>query len=755
MKKNAMNSYDFSRINDKEFEDLVIDLLQAENPDCPIERFMAGRDGGIDGRFYHISDTVIIQCKQYVKSSYSSLLNSLKLEAPKVKALNPNRYILAICQDLTNKRKEEIIKIIGKEYLKSDDIITATDITHRISLNKSIERKYYKLWLNSTSVLFNLLHNDIIGKSLNFIEQIKENADKYVETQDLARAKKILEASDVIIITGDPGVGKTTLAEQICLAYILDGYQLILIEDDVSEGERVISPDSKQFFLYDDFLGRNYLDAIRNKEDSKIVRFINRIRRCENKKLVLTSRTTILNQGKATSEIFHINNTEKHEYEVELKNLDIIDKAKVLYSHLWLSELPIKYLDCIWEDKRYKKIVSHANYNPRLISFLTDYNKISHLPAESYWEHITNSLDNPSEIWHHMFTKQLPYNVYNLTYLVSLNNGMINEETLEESYENFLDITNYDRTQRSYIPFIECVRLSVKSTLQRKIDKNGTVTYDVLNPSVSDYLTNKINENQKIIPSYFSALTSIRSLHNLRNLSSKHLSERVVIQTVKCILQNINKKNSTQYIIELIQTIISNPKVDNESKINVAKLLGSSHLPFSEKNSNYDNDMTIILVWMLNNNCSWIDKDDLLNYLANSVANGVDVFNSEELTVLAQMAILLNDQNITIMLKNQLIEFWGEIIQDFIKDSNDFNSYYNPDESDNLHDEVKTYVKELLSESKLHFIDAEIESILDNFDPIDIIENNIQASSGWDYDNDDRPSGSNDYDAVDDIFHRE
>lgn len=750
-----MNSYDFNRINDKEFENLVIDILQAENPTVPIERFMAGRDGGIDGRFYHISGTIIIQCKQYVKSSYSSLLSSLRSEAPKVKKLNPQRYILAICQDLTSKRKEEIINIIGSQYLRSDDIITTQDITHKISLNKKIERKYYKLWLNSTTILFDLLHNDIIGKSLDFIEQIKDNADKYVKTQDFTKAKKILDAAGVIIITGDPGVGKTTLAEQVCLEYILDGYQLVLIEDDISEGERVFTPETKQFFLYDDFLGRNYLDALRNKEDSKIIRFINRFKKCENKKLVLTSRTTILNQGKATSEIFHINNTDRHEYEVELKNLDIVDKARVLYNHLWLSELPTDYLDCIWEDKRYKKIISHLNYNPRLISFLTDFKKISHFPPEDYWNHITNSLNNPSEIWHYMFTKQLPYNVYNLTYLVSLNDGSIDEETLSESYENFLEIKKYDRTQKSYIPFSECIRLSVKSTLQRKMDKNGKVTYDVLNPSVSDYLTNKINENQTEIPIYFAALTSIRSLYNLRSLASKHLPQKVLIQTVQKILQHIDCKHSEQYIIEFIRMVTSTPKVDDNNKLCVAKLLGSNQLPFSKINVEYDNNITIICVWMLNNNSAWINKDELTGYLANAVADGIDTFDSEELTTLSQLAILLNDSAIAYTLKQQLIAYWEDSVQDFIKDCNEFNNHYYHEDADKLLNEVKSYIQELLSESKLHFLDTEIGSILDRFDPVDIIENNIQASSGWDYDESDTMPSDSNYDAVDDIFYRE
>lgn len=465
-----MNSYDFSRLNDKDFEDLVIDLIKAEMPGTNIERFMPGRDSGMDGRFYTSGNNVIIQSKHYVNSSYPVLINNLKKEALKVAKLNPSRYILAVGKGLTDTRKNEIIRIFGQRYLRSDDIFSIDDITHKLSQNKNIERKYYKLWLNSTSVLTSILHNDIIGKSSHILEQIKSNSDKYVETQDFAIAKNKIEHFNTLIITGEPGVGKTTLAEQLCLNYILEGYQLVYIENDIDEGDKIIEPDTKQLFLYDDFLGRNYLEALRNKEDSKIVRFINRIRNKTEKKLILTSRTTILNQGKASSELFYINNTDKHEYEVEVKNLDIIDKAKVLYNHLWFSELPEQFKECIWKEKRYRKIISHKNYNPRLISFITDYDKISHLEPEHYWEYIVESLDNPTAIWDYMLTKQVPKCVYYLTYLVSLNNGKISEKDLCESYENYSELIDYDRTRNDYLDFKACTLHAVKSTLQRKLE---------------------------------------------------------------------------------------------------------------------------------------------------------------------------------------------------------------------------------------------------------------------------------------------
>ncbi len=46
-----MTDYDFSTLNDKEFESLCIDLLSVEFGK-QFTRFKADRDGGIDGRYF-------------------------------------------------------------------------------------------------------------------------------------------------------------------------------------------------------------------------------------------------------------------------------------------------------------------------------------------------------------------------------------------------------------------------------------------------------------------------------------------------------------------------------------------------------------------------------------------------------------------------------------------------------------------------------------------------------------------------------
>src|SRR5688500_16308878 len=113
-------NYDFLNLSPTEFELLVRDLLQAERS-VIIEDFPEGTDEGVDLRYTTAAgELVIIQCKRH--RTFNSLFRTLKGEISNVKALNPNRYVVATSLPLTIKRKRRIRELFG-EYIKSDEDI--------------------------------------------------------------------------------------------------------------------------------------------------------------------------------------------------------------------------------------------------------------------------------------------------------------------------------------------------------------------------------------------------------------------------------------------------------------------------------------------------------------------------------------------------------------------------------------------------------------------------------------------------------
>src|SRR5690606_33725637 len=61
----------------------------------------------------------------------------------------------------------------------------------------------------------------------------------------------------------------------------------------------------------------------------------------------------------------------------------------------------------ILENKFYFDIIQHKNYTPRIIEFITDYNRIKNFDSEDYKKFIIFNLDHPEEIWNDSFQNQI------------------------------------------------------------------------------------------------------------------------------------------------------------------------------------------------------------------------------------------------------------------------------------------------------------------------------------------------------------
>lgn len=124
-----MSNYTFDTVNDKEFEQIVADLL-SRKLGASIETFKPGKDGGVDGRYFEESgNEVIIQCKHWQKTSLSQLKSSLKIdEAPKVRKIDPAKYIFATSKELSRSDKKQIKKFFNPYIKCESDVLGREDL---------------------------------------------------------------------------------------------------------------------------------------------------------------------------------------------------------------------------------------------------------------------------------------------------------------------------------------------------------------------------------------------------------------------------------------------------------------------------------------------------------------------------------------------------------------------------------------------------------------------------------------------------
>ncbi|MFA5072123.1 MAG: restriction endonuclease [Candidatus Pacearchaeota archaeon] len=564
--------YDFSTLNDKELEILATDLLSIFY-NCRIERFKAGKDSGVDGRFFSPEKKeIIIQCKHYLKSGYSKLITNLKSESLKVKKINPEKYIFVTSLPLSRKNKEEIKSIFYPYIKQADDIFGKEDLNVLISNQPEIEERHFKLWINNTTVLKRLLNNAIKGRSEFELGEIIKRSCRYIKTDSYLEALKELKDKRVIIISGEPGIGKTTLAENLCLYFASKNYEFVSIQESLSEAENIFEKTKKQIFYYDDFLGSVYLEAIENKKDSHIVSFINRIRGDKNKLFILTSRTNILNSGIYYSKEFSVSNVKKNEFMLIIKNLSKIDKAKILYNHIYFSELNEDYIEEIYKNDRYLSIIKHNNFNPRIINFITDIERLEGVASFNYWDYIENSLTNPKDIWIDCFKNQSNDYIRNLVFLVVFNGGEINEEDLRKSFDKINEIENIKNTSNTVKDFNSMTELATKSFLNRyKLPNEINYRYSLFNPSIADFIISEYKENEKKLINIYLSLNTLKSLKELTSLEfSKVIKNSNILKIKNAILDDafISDKNN-DYLIYISEYFTK----DDSKKIEIINFL--------------------------------------------------------------------------------------------------------------------------------------------------------------------------------------
>lgn len=524
-----MIDYLFNTLNDKEFEILVCDLLSREFK-TRIERFKAGKDGGIDGRFFSDKkETVIIQIKHY--SDFSNLKSKLKnSELEKVKVLNPSRYIVVTSLPLSPKNKDEI-KTIFEGYIQSTaDIWGREGLNDLIKEHEDIKKHHPKLWLNSVTDIQNLLFNSTLGRSEEMLKDMSKQLQIYHYTSSHKEARDIIDKNKVLIVTGMPGIGKTTLAKQISYEYSSQGFELFDIHN-IKEAEDLFINEKRQLFYFDDFLGSNLLEVLEKNEDSHVVKFIKRIHQSSNKCFILTSRSNILSQGKQLSEKFSQENINQHEFEVQITSLKKKDKAVILYNHMYFSALKSEFIDEIYHEQRYKQIIAHRNFNPRLISLITDTQKLKDKNKKEYWDFIHQSLENPREIWRGAIENQTTEVGKHIIVALSLNNDSIDKEFMQE-----LVIRIRETFKIQHESFDSIIKPLVGSLLNQNIYNKKRVTFELFDPSVTDFVYNEYMSDWDYVVKLTLCLRTDSTLRHIKNMLK---NEYISLSNYDCIIMKL------------------------------------------------------------------------------------------------------------------------------------------------------------------------------------------------------------------------
>ena len=484
--------YNLRKLDPIEFEKLSKDIMnyyyKYKNS---FIRGKVGQDGGID----LLSDDgkILVQCKHYINSKYSNFKSAIQKEIDTRDFKGIDKYFIITSLELKIIEIQEIKKMCEEKIFQLE-IIDGTQIDDLLVENTDIVKSNIKLWV-TPYYLNNIYKSKLVSIGTEImLSEIEQNLQYFVETHSFYEAQKLLLDNNCIVIVGHPGVGKTTISNMLALMLNkYNGYSIHYSQGtDIDEIINSISddPQKKELFYLDDFLGTIYLELYNNSLTNKIKTLISVISRNSNKKLILNSRITILNEAKEINDNFKCCIDNIKNIMINVDEMTINEKALILYKYLYYNNIDIEKIEYIINNKRYLNIIEHKYYNPRIISKVVSNNSNISKPEEFYKDIIDN-LNNPHLIWKNEYEKRLQEeDRILLNILYSLSRYGVKYSILEECFSNF--IKNNNTIDKSKDIFKETISRLNESMIKVVISKQEKLILPI-NPSVSDFLKNNIS----------------------------------------------------------------------------------------------------------------------------------------------------------------------------------------------------------------------------------------------------------------------
>src|SRR5208337_1630979 len=316
----------------------------------------------------------------------------------------------------TPANKNSLEKAIGPALKAQEDIFASGDLNGLLRKYPDVERAHIKLWLSSAAVLERITRAAAHAYAAITKDEIAAKVRVYAQSPSFKAARDTLESQHVLIISGPPGVGKTTLAEMLSYAYVGEGWKLIPIRS-LDDGFAAIVDQEKQVFFFDDFLGKVALDkyALASK-DSDLSRFMKRVRHSPNARFILTTRAYIFEEARRVSEYLADDQVDISKYVLDVGVYTRRIKARILYNHLLVAGTPIAHVQALIESGKIPKIVDHKNYNPRVIEWMTDTLHVGVFTPEQYADAFIKTLANPKKLWDTAFRTHIPEKCRHLLY---------------------------------------------------------------------------------------------------------------------------------------------------------------------------------------------------------------------------------------------------------------------------------------------------------------------------------------------------
>ena len=491
-----MTKYDFSTLSPSDFELLSQDLL-SRDLGLKLKAFPSGPDGGVDLKHaFAGGENLIVQCKHYRRSGFSKLKSVFKIkELKKLKKLSPSRYIVSTSVALTPAQTTDLFDLLSP-YCKSEhDIYDLTVLNKLLRENPEVEKSHFKLWITSEPVMSRIFDNGRFMQSAVSLADMKHRLSLFVPTAAFDTASEKLQKKNVCILSGNPGNGKTTLAELLICELVNAGFQLVVVSGNTQEAIKAMSEsNAKQVFYYDDFLGQFGTEGLDKNEEKLLLQLISSIARNRNRKFILTTREHVFQQSKIRYEKLANSEIDIYRFVVDCRDMSEFEKAKILANHLFFNDVPQEHIVEVARNRFYRFLIRHRNYNPRIVDWVTRSKSIQEGSAREFPNKFLAHLENPEKVWKHAFEGEISQASRDLLFVLASCGASLTDD-LTIAFDSFHAVrsTKYNVPSKS-TDFRDALYELDGSFVSIGTGAKNTVSFE--NPSILDFVATELKERR-------------------------------------------------------------------------------------------------------------------------------------------------------------------------------------------------------------------------------------------------------------------
>lgn len=399
-----------------------------------------------------------------------------------------------------------------------------------------------------------------------FLDKMKEICNRFVPTSITSKCLKHLENNNLLILTGNPGVGKTYNSYFLTAKLMEDC--CILLHSPNNNLKNILkkyNTEEKFVLFIDDVFGSNEKNFMLNLGEEEIVSLIES--KSDNLKIIINSRCSIFED--VNNQFDKIERLKLKPFVIEVSNFTCLEKARILVKHLKCNNISNEKIKQLFEEDKYLfdnypskqkiyKILFHKNYNPRAIDLAT--NAIDEETSD-FVSYILKILNNPFLIYEHAYNSNLDDNdreILRIIYLKSRSN-----------FDNIIYTDEIFKFGAKLKITADAVRLSLrkleKSFICQYCNKSGNYICKLYNPSILDFCS-MIFESSYDMIKYIDLIENPDDLKNvLKNTKIDDTKKIEKIQELKYNeyddIKNISPekiKSNRDFVNYLIDDIFEN-----------------------------------------------------------------------------------------------------------------------------------------------------------------------------------------------------